>query len=484
MGLSYSLSNALSGLTASARMAETVSSNLANAMTEGYAPRETVLSARAVGGRGAGVRVEAVVRQLDRALLADRRRADAGLSADRATSTALSRLEARLGAIGEADSLPGRIDALNTALISASADPGSDLRLSNVLTALDGLNGALNDGTAAISEMRAEADADIAAQVADLNQGLSRVERLNTDIARARGTGSDPAALIDQRQVVIDGLSEIVPLREMARPAGQVALISAQGVMLIDGRAAEFGFTPTQLITPEMSFAGGALSGLTRNGEPVARSEADGFGRMGGGGLGAAFALRDTILPEAQAGLDALARDLIARFETAAADPGRGAGQAGLLTEAGGTLDPGSGAGLAGRIAVNAAVDPARGGALWRLRGGVGATAPGLAGEAAQIGRWLDALAAPSLLDGGGSSAGAATHGARFAARIGADRLGAEEVLGFAQSRRDSLRAAELEGGVDSDQQMQRLLRIEESYAANARVMQVVQSMIHRLMEI
>lgn len=484
MGLSYSLSNALSGLTANARMAETVSSNLANAMTEGYGLRETMLSSRAVGGRGAGVQIDGVARHVDRALLSDRRAADATLAGEGDTANALARLEARLGAVGEGDSIPARLDALNTALVSASADPGSEIRLGGVASSLNGLVGALGDGSTAISNMRADADAEIAIQVASLNEGLARIERLNADITRARNTGNDPAALMDQRQVAIDAVAEIVPLREMTRPAGQVALISTEGVLLIDGTAAVFGFDPASVVTPEMSLAAGGLSGLTRNGEPVTGSAANGIGRMAGGSLGAAFALRDERLPTAQAGLDALARDLIERFADPAADPSLGAGQAGLFTEAGGPLDPSGGPGLAGRIAVNPAADPDDGGALWRLRDGMGAAAPGPAGDGAQIGRWLDALDTARPLATGGAAASASAHAARYVAGIGRDRLAAEETLGFAQARRDSLHAAELAGGVDTDDQMQRLIRIEEAYAANARVMQVVQSLMQRLMEI
>ena len=42
----------------------------------------------------------------------------------------------------------------------------------------------------------------------------------------------------------------------------------------------------------------------------------------------------------------------------------------------------------------------------------------------------------------------------------------------------------ELLNGVDTDQEMQKLLLIEQSYAANARVIQVVDDMMRRLMEI
>ena len=66
MTISGSLANSLSGLTAASRAAELVSSNVANAMTEGYGRREVVLTPRSMGdGTAAGVNVTGVRREVD-----------------------------------------------------------------------------------------------------------------------------------------------------------------------------------------------------------------------------------------------------------------------------------------------------------------------------------------------------------------------------------------------------------------------------------
>jgi flagellar hook-associated protein 1 len=89
MSLSTSLSNAVSGLTASARSAEVVSTNVANAMTEGYARREILLSSRSIAGIGRGVQVDGVSRVVDAGLMATRRTADAALAGMSATARLL-----------------------------------------------------------------------------------------------------------------------------------------------------------------------------------------------------------------------------------------------------------------------------------------------------------------------------------------------------------------------------------------------------------
>ena len=60
----------------------------------------------------------------------------------------------------------------------------------------------------------------------------------------------------------------------------------------------------------------------------------------------------------------------------------------------------------------------------------------------------------------------------------------AERRQGFVTAQRDALRVAEKEGGVDSDAELQKLMLIEQSYAANARVIETVGKLIDTLMRI
>jgi flagellar hook-associated protein 1 FlgK len=66
---------------------------------------------------------------------------------------------------------------------------------------------------------------------------------------------------------------------------------------------------------------------------------------------------------------------------------------------------------------------------------------------------------------------------------VASARLTAEGEASYASARMDTLRQMELEGGVDTDQEMQSLLLIEQAYAANAKVVSAVGDMIQRLLE-
>ncbi|MCX7646872.1 MAG: flagellar hook-associated protein FlgK [Rhodobacteraceae bacterium] len=483
MSISGSLSNAFAGLTAAARGVEVVSQNLANVQTEGYARRELELSTRHLGGAGGGVRIEGVRRHVDGALLASRRLADAVEARDRGIGGFLSRIEAAVGTPGEPGALGTRLAEFEAALVAAASRPDTAPRLEAAVEAARALAAGFGAITRTLQEERMAADAGVAAEVGRLNAALARIVELNHDIRVERASGRDPSGLMDERQRLIDTVSAIVPVREVAREGGQVALITTGGAVLLDGPAAEIGFTPTATITADMTLASGALSGLTFRGQPATAGTASGL--LGGDSLGALMAIRDELAPAAQARLDALARDLVERFE--GADTTLPAGAAGLFTDRGAAFSAADETGLAGRLVVNAAVDPAQGGALWRLRDGIGAAAPGPVGEAGRLHDLIGALSAPRVPASGGFAGGARTAqglAGEFLTSIGTARQRAEGDLAYSSGRREALRAAELATGVDSDQELQQLLVIEKAYAANARVISAAEAMLDRLMEI
>lgn len=482
MSISSALNNAVSGLTASSRMAEVVSSNLSNALTEGYGRRDVVLSAVQVGSNGGGVRVDGVTRFSDPGLLADRRLADAALTGDQRSADILVRLETSFGGVDGDTDLAARYADYEQALISASSDPASPTRIATAVSRLSDVATTLQAQTRSTQSLRQEADAAIAQDVERLNRGLRQVAELNSDILRINASGNDPSGLLDARQRIVDDIATILPVREITRDNGTIGLMTVNGTTLLDTRPVQFGFVPTATITADMTLASGALSGITLDNQPL--DPATGVGRLGGGSLGAAFTLRDVTLVETQAGLDLIAADLIARFQDPTIDPTIAPPLPGVLTDEGGILDLTDLTGLAGRISINAAIDPSRGGDPSLLRDGLYAVAPGPTGDSAQLDRWLGALVAPRSDAPTTSVRSAAGRIADFTADIGMRRLAAEEAASFSTAKWDNLRMSELSNGVDTDFELQVLLQIEQAYAANARVIETVDQMMQRLLEI
>jgi flagellar hook-associated protein 1 FlgK len=483
MSISSALSNALSGLTVTSRAADLVSSNIANAMTDGYGVRELSVAARVTGNAGAGARVAGVVRHEDVVLVNDRRRAEASLGHDTAQATHLTRLEALIGTPDQPGSLSARTAGFEAALTAAAAAPHDQTRLGGAVGAAVALAGTINGISEGIQQDRLGADRDIAMAVGRINGALEELATLNTRIRQGSGGGRDVSALLDAQARLVDGLAPLIPVQTRRDATGALQVYSSDGQALLDGRPAVLGFEPVSVMAPDMTREAGALSGLTLNGRDLPLGGTT--PALAGGELAALFALRDEWGVSAQAQIDAVARDLAARFDAAGLDPSVAPGQPGLFTDAGARVAPGAEVGLAARLRVNAAVVPAEGGAAWRLRDGLGAASEGAIGAAGLLQAQIDTLSAlHTTASGGFSAAGRSFAGlvADHLSGVGLARQTAETTQSHGAARLGALRQEELSQGVDTDAEMQRLLRIEQVFAANARVVSAAQEMIDQLM--
>ncbi|MDO5605076.1 MAG: flagellar hook-associated protein FlgK [Paracoccus sp. (in: a-proteobacteria)] len=483
MSIANALNNAISGLTAVSRGTEVVSSNLANALTPGYSRRELELSPRMLAGNGGGVQVSAVNRIVSNTLLADLRLANADMGRSSVAHGFHLMLEKAIGLPQDAGSLPALVSGLETALVSSAVRPDSDNRLRAVADAANQLAGRITSISEAIQDSRTNADREIGLRVAALNDDLHEVARLNRQIIIEQANGREAASMLDARQAVIERISVIVPLREMPRDNGWIALFTVSGATLLDGKAPlDIGFSPAGRLTAEMDPDSGPPGRLFIDGEAANDHQ---MAMFAGGSLSELFRLRDDYAVAAQAGLDAFARELYDRFS--AADPTVDPGRPGLFTDGGGDFDPANERGLAARLRLNANIDPDQGGAVWRIRDGLNAALPGDVGDS----HILNALAATmNAIHGFSSPAAPGSSGtpATFAAGLLSDaasaRLTAELRMTHDTARHDSLRGALLAQGVDSDREMEMLLQLEKAYAANARVIQAVNEMLDSILRI
>lgn len=484
MSISSALSNALTGLTASARRAEVVSSNISNAMTEGYG-RRTLNQSAALYGYSGGVKLDGTSRLVNPVTIAERRLADAGNALASGANDFHNRLERLVGDPSDPASLSGVMAAFESSLAMATGAPDSDVRLANVSQDADRIAVAFNEASAGIQKMRTEADTNIGTMVDRLNGLLKQTEEANRRISLAINQGQETASLEDQRQVLIDQIGELVPVRLTPRDRGGVALYTTNGAVLLDGRAASIEFTEVGTVEPHMTEANGLLGGITINGYPM-RIDSD-KGALSGGAIGAQFAIRDEYGVQAQANLDATARNLVERYQDATMDPTLAPGDAGLFTDAGAAFTAANEVGLAGRLSLNNLVDLDGAGETWRLRDGLGAAAAGDSGDATHLNRMLNAMqdqVVPVSGALGTKAVSMAELSGKFLTEVASGRVQSDQDVAFANARLTSLQELELIDGVDTDQELQMLMLVEQSYAANAKLIQAVDEMMQELLRI
>ena len=483
MTISRALSNATSGLSATALRASIASNNVANANNPGYARRDLSVAERAYGG----VIASGVNRAQDLVLTADRRIAEASFT--RADVTANSRIQFSQ-ALGDPETGYGLFSVFQnfeSTLTDLSVTPESAALQNALLLAGNDLTAEFNNLNDMIIQERVAADEAIAAGVETVNKALADIRDINKSLMSADPVSETAASLQDQREQLIDDVSRLIPVKVIRSDNDQVHLMTREGVYLLSEKVQEVEFTRTPAITAGDSYPTTGLSGLSVNGVDITPG---GSSQMAiqSGAMAGYFDIRDRIAPEFQAQVDALAADLVSRFESAGLDPTLAAGDAGLFTDDGTALNPADTAGLAGRLSINGAVDPALGGQLWRLRDGINAAAEGPTGNGTIFNNMIDALTTKNSSLGSAGLPGNFSMAEAIAevnGAVGEARTRAEATTASAMARADILAQAELKvSAVDTDQEMQALLMIEQAYAANARVIQAVNDMMRSLMEI
>ncbi|AWN46006.1 flagellar hook-associated protein FlgK [Methylobacterium terrae] len=483
MGLSLALNTARSALLATSSQIATSARNTAGANDPGYSRKVVSL----VGG-GTGTTV-VVSRASDAALFIRKLSATSASAEGQALLDGLTSLSRTVGDTSEAGSPAARLGALNASLQAAANNPGdTGLARAAVESARD-LATSLNAAAGAVQDVREQADRGMADSVATINDLLGRFDRANRAVMRGTAAGQDVSDALDDRDRILSQLSAEIGITVSDRPGGDMAVATDSGVLLYDRGARAVSLTPT------IAFAAGTRgAAVTVDGVPVTGSASP--MRLSSGRLAGLATLRDETSVAYENQLDAIAGALVDTFRETdtrlPSDPLYVGAKAGLFTAGASGALPGSTTGLAGRIALNAAVDPTRGGDLGLLRdGGMNGAAyranPGT--DAAYAGRLREltgrlgtarSFAPGPPLDETATLTGFAADSAgwleatRKAASGDADYQ--KTLLGRAT---DALSNAV---GVNGDDEIALTLQLERSYTASAKILTMVDDLLTTLL--
>lgn len=308
--MSVSLSAALTGLKAAQRALDTISTNVANAGTEGYTrkilPQETLL----VNGTGAGVLTGTLVRNVDKALMRDLARQVSVSQSAMIKQSYLDKIQDFHGASDSGRSISSQIGKLADAFSNLSASPDSPILLNNTLNSAKLLATKFNDFADLLNNMRTQAEEEIASTVSSVNSLLAKIADLNVRITGLTSGQQSSADLQDQRDLAIRQLSQYMELSSFTAENNKIVVMTKQGQTLADDIAHPLVFQQSQVL-PSSYFPGGGLSGLSigaNNGITLNPSNA-------GGALSALFEMRDQTVPTYTAQLDEMAQKLALRFE-------------------------------------------------------------------------------------------------------------------------------------------------------------------------
>jgi flagellar hook-associated protein 1 FlgK len=481
VSLSGVLHSARFALDSTAAQTSVVSRNIAGANDASYVRKFAEPSGAAGGTRVMRAESPAVFAQANTA-----RSQAAGASA---LQDGLDRMRALLGGLDAPDSTASRINALRGSLREAAIDASDPVLLGRAVDAADRLAGSIRAQALGVADVRADADAALGTAAERMNGVLSAFESLNSKIVLGTRGGQDVTDLMDQRDVLMKELGGFVGLKVTPRADNDVMLTTDSGVMLFETRARPVSFQPATALVP---------------GQPGGRFLIDGIAVAGpgavlpvsSGAVAGLVQLRDGTAMTFEAQLDETARMLVSAFRESDQTGGGKPDTAGLFVIDGAATIPPDGmrvAGLAQRLAVADIVNPAKGGDVFRLRDGAingdadyRVNSSGAANFAARLQSLSAATDTPLPADpavGLGGQRSVTEFANRSFGWLEEARkaaTGEAEFRGIVARRADESLASAT--GVSLDAEMTRLLELERSYAASAKLISVVDSMLGALM--
>jgi flagellar hook-associated protein 1 len=288
------LSTSVSGLLAFQQALDTTSNNIANASTPGYSVetanlRELPGQTSAGGYVGSGVTVDGITRSYSELLSQQVRTSQSGYSSLNTLATQAAQVDNLLS--GSSTGISAGLQSFVNALQTLSGSPSSSAARQALLSQAQALAQQLTGYDAQISQYGGTLEQQIGGDVTQVNTLASGIASLNTQIANdLAGTGQAPNQLLDQRDNLIDQLSQYASVNTASEPNGML------DVYIGTGQAVVTGGTAQQLTTLPNQYNASELDiGITSGG-----GTADVTSEITGGELGGLLSSRTQVLAPAQ----------------------------------------------------------------------------------------------------------------------------------------------------------------------------------------
>jgi len=492
MSLSVALKVAQSALAARQTESSVVARNIAGAQDPGYSRKSVLLSQTYTdSGQAGGLKVDGIGRVTDSALYSSLLQSTSTGTSQESVLAGMTRLAETTGDTQNKMSAAAKLGELKLSLQNFAADPNNAIQAQDVLQASKEMVRTLNSGSTLIQNVRANADADMATSVREINTLLKQLEDLNSVVVNGTQSGADVTDALDSRDQVLLKLSQEIGITTLNRSNGDIVVYTDSGVTLFETKARAVTFQPTVVY-------GAATTGnsVMVDGVPVAGPGA--VMEVRSGRLHGLAELRDEVTVTYQSQLDEVARGLIEAFAESDQSGGGGPDQAGLFTWSGAPSVPAAGTlvpGLAAQLVVNTNADPDQGGNLDRLRDG-GISDPldpnynynpsGAAGFSDRLQELVSAFDRDTVFDGGVELDPTDSLSGFAASSVSWLEAGRKTMTGNVEVQAVILgRTAENlnnKTGVNIDEEMTLLLEIERSYSAATRLISAVDAMLEDLL--
>ena len=437
---------ALSGLTAQQAAMNAASQDIANVNTPGYTRTRANMVSVVGGGvldTGSGVTVSSIGQLRDAFLTTNANQATADVGQKQATSDGLGQVQGIFAENGTTG-LASQMDAFWSSFDTIANNPSLAGGAQTVMAQATSLAQSLNNKSGQLVAAQTNALGQVSSQLATVNQTLSKIADLNTQIVSLGANNANANSLIDQRGQLITSLSGLAGTTSRQESDGSVTVLSG-GMRLVQGNVSDtLSLSSTQ--------PGVILSSLAK--EPIP---------LTGGSIGGEATLAATTIPSYQAQLDSVAASLATTVNNQLAAGYTPSGVSGatlpMFTSTGGPI-----------TAATIAVNPVLGSGTGQLA--ISSSATG-----------TDVKNAQAMAELGSSQSGPDALYRTVIGKLGLDASGATAAAASATATQTAANAAsDSISGVNLDEELANMLQYQQAYQAAAKTLTTLNTTVQALL--
>ncbi len=439
---------------------DVINRNIGNVETEGYTRQSAVIQEKApistaTGVIGTGVNVENVERIYNSFLSTQLRSATEQMGKWAAQQEGMSSVEQVFSDSGDTG-LASVLATFWNNWQNVVNNPSGLTERSVLINSADNLARVFNSMSSQLTDIQKGIDKNVVDNVSGINSLIAQIAELNGTIQQAQAAGQNTNTYKDEIDLKVLNLSELININSYTNANGQVSIQLESGKPLVEGISTWLLSTQTNTTTglKDITWPDGSAS------PPVVNAD------ITGGKLGGYLTVRDTMVTGYQSQMNTLAQSIITQVNILHTGGFDINGDAGVPFFAGSS---------AANISVNGVIlsDPGLVAAA-----STAATAPGDGSNALAIANLQNSL----ILSGGTATFN--DYYNALVSEVGSDTQRTN--TGYStqsasinawQNQRDSY------SGVSIDEEQTKLILYQNAYAASAKLMAVINSMLKNLMD-
>jgi flagellar hook-associated protein 1 FlgK len=285
------LATSVSGLLAFQKALSVTSNNVANVDTPGYsveAPQFTPQPGETtgIGYFGTGVAISSVTRNYSELLAGQMRTSQSSYSSFNSFSTTAASIDNMLSAT--TTGLGAQVQNFSNSLQTLANSPTLAASGTAVLSAAQSLAQSVQGYASQIATVDQNVEGQISSSVQEINSLAGSIATVNSQISQIQNSGQSPNSLLDQRDQLINQLSQYVSVNTATQSDGTLDVFIGNGQALVSGGNAETLTAIPNQYNPTQFDVGLQTAGST--------ATVDVTGAISGGSLGGLLSARSQVI--------------------------------------------------------------------------------------------------------------------------------------------------------------------------------------------